>query len=103
MIRNLPAQWDLETDVLAIGSGIGGLSAAITAYDHGARAMVLERAERVGGVTALSVGQVWVAGNHLGPPLGIKDSTESGYRYLKRLSMDYGEDLTILNTVVHAA
>ena len=102
MIRNLPDRWDLEADVVAIGSGIGGLSAAITAHDHGARAIVLERSDQVGGVTALSMGEVWVAGNHLAPALGIEDSAESGFRYLKRLSMDYGSDLAILNKVVHA-
>jgi 3-oxosteroid 1-dehydrogenase len=102
MIRNLPAKWDLEADVVSIGSGIGGLSAAITAHDHGARALVLERSDQVGGVTALSLGEVWVAGNHHARALGIEDSAESGFRYLKRLSMNYGSDLAILNKVVHA-
>ncbi len=102
MIRNLPAKWDLEADVVSIGSGVGGLSAAITAHDHGASALVLERADQVGGVTALSLGEVWVAGNHHALALGIKDSPESGYRYLKRLSMGYGDDAAILNNVVHA-
>ena len=103
MIRNLPQQWNLEADFLTVGSGIGGLSAAIAAHEHGARTIVLERADQVGGVTALSAGQVWIAGNHISRRLGITDTAESGYRYLKRLSMDYGDDLTILNTVVHAA
>ena len=85
MIRNLPAKWDLEADVVAIGSGIGGLSAAITAHEHGASAIVLERSDQVGGVTALSMGEVWVAGNHHAAALGIEDSAESGFRYLKRL------------------
>jgi len=102
MIRNFPAAWDLEADVVAIGSGIGGLSAAIAAHEQGARALVLERSDQVGGVTALSMGEVWVAGNHHAHALGIEDSVESGFRYLKRLSMDYGSDLAILNLVVHA-
>ena len=74
MVRNLPASWDIETDLVAIGSGIGGLSAAITAQDHGAKALVLERSEQVGGVTALSMGEVWVAGNHHAAGLGLEDS-----------------------------
>lgn len=103
MIRNLPEKWDIETDFISIGSGIGGLSAAITAHDYGAKAIVLERADQVGGVTALSVGEVWVPGNHHAKALGIEDSAESGFRYLKRLSMDYGSDLAILNLTSHAA
>jgi 3-oxosteroid 1-dehydrogenase len=102
MIQNLPPRWDIEADVVAIGSGIGGLAAAITAHDNGAKALVLERADKVGGVTALSMGEVWVAGNHHERDLGIEDSPESGFRYLQRLSMGYGSDLAILNKVIHA-
>lgn len=101
MLNNLPSEWDIEADVVSIGSGIGGLSAAITAHDHGGSALVLERSDQVGGVTALSMGEVWVAGNHLEEVLGIDDSVESGFHYLKRLSMGYGNDLAILNFVVH--
>jgi len=102
VIQNLPRQWDAETDIVSIGSGIGGLSAAITAGEHGAQSLVLERSNQVGGVTALSMGEVWVPGNHHAHALGINDSPESGFRYLKRLSMDYGSDAAILNLVVHA-
>lgn len=102
MIRNLPAKWDLEADVVALGSGIGGLSAAITAHDEGASTLVIERAGQVGGVTALSMGEVWVAGNHHAAALGIEDSPDSGFRYLQRLHMGYGSEAAILNMVVHA-
>lgn len=102
ILNNLPDRWDMEADVVAIGSGIGGLAAAITAHDTGASALVLERSDQVGGVTALSQGQVWVPGNHLAHELGIEDSSDSGFRYLQRLSMGYGEDEAILNFTVHA-
>lgn len=102
MKNTLPTTWDLEADLVSIGSGIGGLSAAITAHDNGLSALVIEKSDQVGGVTALSMGEVWVAGNHHEPAIGIEDSPESGFRYLKRLSMDYGTDAAILNKVVHA-
>lgn len=102
LINNQPAKWDIEVDLVSIGSGIGGLSAAITAHDNGLKAMVLEKSEQVGGVTALSQGQVWVPGNHHAAELGIEDSAESGFRYLQRLSMGYGEDRAILNFTTHA-
>jgi 3-oxosteroid 1-dehydrogenase len=101
-LNNLPDKWDMEADLVAIGSGIGGLSAAITAHDLGASAVVLERSDQVGGVTALSQGQVWIAGNHHARELGIEDSPESGFRYLKRLSMGYGEDEAIRNLTEHS-
>ena len=62
LIANLPERWDDEVDLIAIGSGIGGLSAAIAAHDNGLKSIVLERSGQVGGVTALSQGQVWVPG-----------------------------------------
>jgi 3-oxosteroid 1-dehydrogenase len=102
MIRNTPAKWDLEADVVAIGSGGGGLAAAITAHDHGASALVLERGDQVGGVTAYSLGEVWIPGNHHEAALGIEDSVESGLRYVKRMSMGYGDETAMLNQAVHA-
>ena len=71
MIGKLPPRWDVEADVVAVGSGAGGLGAAITAHDHGASAIVLERAEQFGGVTALSMGELWIPGNHLAAAQGI--------------------------------
>ncbi len=102
MQANLPETWDIEADVVALGSGIGGLSAAITARELGGSAVVIERSPMAGGVTALSMGEVWVAANSLADGLGMSDSVEAGYRYLQRLSMGYGDDLAILNLVVHA-
>lgn len=102
LIRNLPDTWDAETDLIAVGSGGGGLAAAITASEHGLDAMVLERTDLVGGVTAYSMGEVWVPGNHHAAAMGIEDSPESGFRYVKRLSLDYGDDRAILNQAVHA-
>lgn len=101
MIRNEPNKWDMETDLLAIGSGGGGLAAAITAQDHGLSAMVLERSSEVGGVTAYSMGEVWIPGTHLEREAGIEDSTESGMRYVKSLSMGYAEDRAMLNQSLH--
>jgi 3-oxosteroid 1-dehydrogenase len=102
MLRNLPENWDLEVDVVAIGSGAGGLCAAITAHELGSSALVIEKSDQVGGVTALSMGEVWVAGNHLAEADGIADSVEAGFGYLSTLAMGYGSELATLNLVVHA-
>jgi len=102
MMRDIPQKWDFEADVVAIGSGGGGLAAAITAHDHGASALVLERSGQVGGVTAYSMGEVWVPGNHLAAALGIEDSIDNGVRYVNNLSMGYSEDAAVLNQALHA-
>lgn len=98
----IPSNWDMETDFVAVGSGIGGLAGAITAHEQGLGAVVLERTDQVGGVTALSLGEVWVPGNRHAKALGIEDSPESGWRYVSSLSMGYAEDRLIRNQAVHA-
>ena len=58
---SLPSQ----VDVLVAGSGAAGLTAALAAAANGSSVLLVERAEHLGGTTALSGGRVWVPGNHL--------------------------------------
>jgi succinate dehydrogenase/fumarate reductase flavoprotein subunit len=51
----------IETDVLVCGAGIGGLTAARTAQEAGARVVVLEKAPTPGGSAAVSAGIAWTA------------------------------------------
>ena len=44
--------WDSTVDVVIVGSGGGGMVAALTAADAGASALVLEKQELIGGSTA---------------------------------------------------
>lgn len=48
-------------DVIVIGSGIGGASAAATAARAGARVLLLEKSTTFGGSSALSAGMLWTA------------------------------------------
>ena len=96
-----PERWDEECDLVAIGSGIGGLAAAITADEFGAEAIVLERSDEVGGVTAYSFGEVWVAANHLADALGIEDSVERGSSYVNWISTGFADAARMRNQAVH--
>ena len=52
----LPAKWDLEADVVVIGSGAVGLPAAIRAVDAGASVIVVETNYDIGGHAIISGG-----------------------------------------------
>ena len=52
--------WDEEYDLVVLGAGAGGLTAALVAATLGMRAMLLEKTEQLGGTTARSGGAVWL-------------------------------------------
>lgn len=81
--------WDEEFDVVCVGSGLGGLSAALTAAERGATALVAEKFHLLGGVCALSSGQLWLGPNHLQEPDGIEDDDAAADAYLSHLSQGF--------------
>ena len=70
-------------DVVVIGSGAAGLSAAVTAAHHGARILVLEKASVVGGTTAWSGGWMWIPRNPLAVRGGIQEDAKTVKTYLR--------------------
>ncbi|WP_156765500.1 FAD-binding protein, partial [Mycobacterium sp. 1245499.0] len=54
--------FDHVVDVLIVGSGGGGMTAALTAQAAGLDALVIEKSSHFGGSTALSGGGIWVPG-----------------------------------------
>src|SRR3984957_16338103 len=77
---------DRQVDVLCVGSGAGGLSAAITAAEAGMRALVVEKDDNAGGVQALSSGRVWPRATHPPRPPGIGETRSEFTHYLDNLS-----------------
>lgn len=71
-----------ECDVLVVGSGAGGLAAAVAAAARGLKVIVAEKAPYVGGTTALSGGFLWVPNNPVSRADGIADSVEAARAYL---------------------
>ena len=78
---------DQGYDVAVLGSGAAGLTAALAAAVDGARVTVFEKAELLGGTTALSGGTIWIPGNRAAQAAGIDDSEEAGLEYLESLSL----------------
>ena len=79
--------WDVEADVVVLGTGGAALTAALSAHDHGAGTVViLERSGMVGGTTAMSGGMLWVPMSHHEQEFGIADSWDEVVTYLDGLS-----------------
>jgi len=86
-----PARWDLEADLVAVGSGLGAICASIAARDLGQEVVVLEKAPKLGGVCAYGGGEVFVPNSHKMREQGIEDSDEAGRAYFEFLAAGFAD------------
>ena len=77
-----------DADVVIVGAGISGLSAALEAARGGARVAVVDMASVFGGHAVMSEGQVSIIGTPLQESRNIRDSPELAYRDF----IEWGED-----------
>ena len=81
-------------DLLVVGSGAAGLSAAVTAAVLGLEVIVVEKEAELGGTSAWSGGWLWVPRNPLAIAAGIVEDIEAPRAYLKaELGDGYDEAL----------
>jgi len=75
--------WAVTTDVLVVGLGCAGASAAIEAARAGADVLVVERASGGGGTSSMSGGVIYLGGGTgLQRACGFEDSSEEMFKYL---------------------
>ena len=89
-MASAPGRWDLEVDLVCVGSGLGATSAAIVARDLGLSCALLEKAPKLGGLSAFGGGEVFVPANRHMRRLGLDDSMDDARRYVEFLAMGYG-------------
>ncbi|WP_219420164.1 FAD-dependent oxidoreductase [Pseudonocardia nigra] len=76
-------RWDVETDVLVVGYGCAGASAAFEAARAGAEVVVLERASAGGGSSALAGGEIYLGGGtSVQRACGFDDDAEEMAKFL---------------------
>ena len=79
------AHWDDRFDVVVLGAGAGGMTAALVAALEGARTLLVESARQVGGTTARSSGTVWIPNNLHQRRLDPTDDAVAARTYLDAL------------------
>ena len=96
------SQAPLLCDLLVIGSGAGGLSAAVAGAALGLNVVLAEKEPLVGGTTAMSGGWMWVPGNHLARAAGIEESIEEPMAYLRHELGRFHDEERLLAYLEHA-
>ncbi len=85
MATQAQAAGQIECDLLVIGSGAGGLSAAVTAAWHGLKVIVAEKEPVLGGTTAWSGGWMWAPLNPVAQRAGIVEAAAAPRAYLRHV------------------
>lgn len=83
-------------DVVVVGSGAGALLAAVRAADAGLSVLVVEKSGLLGGTSATSGGGIWIPDNYDMPRVGMRDSIDAAFTYVKACAKGLASDERIL-------
>ncbi|WP_084670873.1 FAD-dependent oxidoreductase [Sporichthya polymorpha] len=81
---------DVSADFVVVGTGIGGVTAAIVAADAGLDVVLVERADKVGGVSGISGGLVWMPRTRYAE--GYEGSAAAVDTYLVHVGAGFSEE-----------
>lgn len=85
--------FDREVDVLVLGTGAAGMTAALSAVHAGADVAIYDKAATVGGTSAVSGGIAWIPAHHRSPDGEL--SVEDALSYLRAQSLDSMDDALV--------
>lgn len=83
-------KYDTEVDVLIVGSGAAGLTAALRAHFLGLKPLVIEKTKLFGGSSAYSGGCLWIPQNFASIAAGVSDSQSDALSYMNATVGDVG-------------
>ncbi|MBM3514200.1 MAG: FAD-dependent oxidoreductase [Alphaproteobacteria bacterium] len=82
----MPTSKSKNYDLIIVGGGTAGMTAATFAAKRNANVLILDAADRIGGTLWLSTGQISAAGTKLQKKLGINDTPEAHLEDIMRIS-----------------
>jgi fumarate reductase flavoprotein subunit len=94
-----------EADIIIVGGGLSGITAAISAKQNGGNVILLEQKEYLGGNTTMAVGTFIFGGTSIQRAAGIQDTPDAYYHWALenshnqkdpvqvRMIADYGQEL----------
>ncbi len=88
--KQMSERFDVEFDIVVVGSGAAGMTTAITAAYDGLKPLIIEKEPLWGGSTALSGGGIWIPNNRLQKAAGIQDTYEDAEKFLEEAVTDEG-------------
>ena len=77
-----PADGPVEVDVLVVGAGAAGMTAALVGSLEGLSVLLCEKSAQVGGTSATSAGTIWVPGTRQAREAGFSEGIADARRYL---------------------
>lgn len=98
VVKPAPKREELSTDIIAIGAGLAGFSAALEAAGKGAKVMLLEAGQTYSSSTSRAQGFVMGADTDEQKRRGIKDNADDFYKDLMKV---YGDEPNIEPKLLH--
>ena len=74
--------WDDTVDLLVVGGGAAGMTAALVASMEGLSVVLCEKTDMLGGITSTSGGTVWIPGTTQSVRAGVPDTVDGARQYL---------------------
>ncbi|MDF1790518.1 MAG: FAD-dependent oxidoreductase [Thalassobaculaceae bacterium] len=79
-----------DYDVIVLGAGAAGMTAAVVAAHEGLDVLLLDKTDRIGGTAAISGGMVWAPGSGPAKRAGKSDSLDDARTYLQAVIGNHG-------------
>lgn len=95
--------WDKQVDLLIVGSGAGGLLAALVGAENRADVLIVEKEKLWGGTSATSGAGIWIPASDQAAAAGFHDKVDDAFRYVRKLSAKNVPDANIRAFVSTAA